>query len=62
MLRSLSSRILAIALCAALPSFAFAQRGRIIGTVSDTSRAAIAGAQVIVSPSGISVNRARTEG
>jgi len=53
MLRSLSTRILAIALCISLPSLASAQRGRIVGTVSDSARGPLAGAQVIVSPSGI---------
>jgi iron complex outermembrane receptor protein len=50
----MSTRILAIALCMAMPSLAVAQKGRIVGTVSDTARGPIAGAQVIVSPSGLS--------
>src|SRR6185503_1480421 len=55
MLRSLLTRGLGLALLAALPSLAVAQKGRIVGTVQDSAKKdPISGAQVLVSPSGLS--------
>jgi outer membrane receptor for ferrienterochelin and colicins len=54
MLRFVSTRILGFALLLALPSTALAQKGRIVGTVKDSAKTPIAGAQILVSPSGLS--------
>lgn len=42
------------ALLVVVPSLAQAQKGRIVGTVSDSAKSPVAGAQVIVSPTGLS--------
>lgn len=52
MSRSFLWRPLAALLLMAVPSLARAQTGRIVGTVSDSTKRPVAGAQVIVSPSG----------
>ena len=50
MARSTPWRFVAALLLVAVSSVAQAQRGRIVGTVSDSSKAPVAGAQVIVAP------------
>jgi outer membrane receptor for ferrienterochelin and colicins len=50
MARSTPWRFVAALLLVSVSSVAQAQRGRIVGTVSDSSKAPVAGAQVIVSP------------
>lgn len=54
MSRSSLWRSLVALLLVAVPSLASAQTGRIIGTVSDSARGPVVGAQVIVSPTGFS--------
>jgi len=46
------TRLLAVALLVAVPAVGEAQKGRIVGAVTDSTKRPIAGAQVIVSPSG----------
>lgn len=58
MSRSFLWRTLAAFVLLALPSLAQAQKGRIVGTVSDSTKGPIAGAQVIVSPTGLSTQTA----
>src|SRR5690242_21265256 len=48
------TRLTAIALVLAMPAIAQAQKGRIVGAVTDSTKKPLAGAQVIVSPSGLS--------
>ena len=48
------TRLTAIALVLAMPVIAQAQKGRIVGAVTDSTKKPLAGAQVIVSPSGLS--------
>ena len=54
MLRSWFTRALALALMLAPPAVVHAQKGRIVGTIADSAKGPLAGAQVLVSPSGIS--------
>ena len=54
MSRSFLWRSLAALLLVAVPSLAQAQTGRIVGTVSDSAKGPVVGAQVIVSPTGLS--------
>jgi len=46
------TRLVAIAAFVAMPLVGEAQKGRIVGAVTDSTKRPIAGAQVIVSPSG----------
>jgi outer membrane receptor for ferrienterochelin and colicins len=53
--RSILSRVTrGAAILAALPALALAQTGRISGTVTDASKNPVAGAQVLISPAGLS--------
>ena len=52
--QSFIRRLASLALLLALPVVAKAQKGRIVGAVTDSTKKPIAGAQVIVSPSGLS--------
>lgn len=55
MLRTILTRVFGLILLAALPSLGYAQKGRIVGTIQDSTKGPISGAQVIVSPSGMSM-------
>ncbi len=54
MSRSSLCRSLTAVLLVAVPALVQAQKGRIVGTVSDSSKGPVVGAQVIVSPTGLS--------